>query len=629
MPETAKSVLENVSRTPLVSERPEEPEKGGHVSTTPQQARSDHVRATGAVVDTDVLVVGTGPAGGAASALLATYGIDSIVINKFGWTARTPRAHITNQRTMEILRDLGIEDRAVALATPRELMGQNTYCTSLAGQELGRIRTWGTHPARTAEHDLASPTKMCDLPQNLLEPILVDTAASRGGLVRFHTEYLGHVQDDSGVTSSVRDTVTGAVYSIRSRYLLGADGANSLVAQDLDLPIEGAMGVSGSINIVFTADLTRYVAHRPSTLYWVIQPGSDQGGLGIGVVRAVRPWYKWLAIWNYDVTDGPPRIDEPEAVRIVRSLVGDADLDVDVEATSTWTVNNAYARELSRGRVFCLGDAIHRHPPTNGLGSNVSIADAYNLAWKLAYVIRGQASPALLDTYNVERAPIAAETVTRANKSLAHFPEILSSLELLDTTNPDRLRDNVDRLTHTDSNSASRRQALRQAIDASEYVYNTHGVEMNQRYRSRAIVEDGTAEPDWARDHELYFQPSSRPGALLPHAWLDRGGEAVSTHDLCGSGRFVLLTGNAGTIWREAVEKAAADLGVEVIVRVIGPGQLISDPFGEFAAIRDTDESGCLLVRPDRIIGWRRKNFDDHAAGELSEALKAILGVTA
>jgi hypothetical protein len=123
------------------------------------------------LVDTDVLVVGTGPAGSAAGALLATYGVDTTVINKFGWTARTPRAHITNQRTMEILRDLRLEQEAVRAATPRELMGQNTYCTSLAGQELGRIRTWGTHPAWMAQHDVASPTRMCDLPQNMLEPI--------------------------------------------------------------------------------------------------------------------------------------------------------------------------------------------------------------------------------------------------------------------------------------------------------------------------------------------------------------------------------------------------------------------------------------------------------------------------
>src|ERR1700748_2859269 len=106
-------------------------------------------------VTTDVVVVGTGPAGATASALLATYGVDTVTVTKYGWTSRTPRSHITNQRTMEVLRDLGLEDRAPALASPRELMGQNTYCTAVAGTELGRVRTWGTEPRRQADHDLA------------------------------------------------------------------------------------------------------------------------------------------------------------------------------------------------------------------------------------------------------------------------------------------------------------------------------------------------------------------------------------------------------------------------------------------------------------------------------------------
>src|SRR6201991_31349 len=474
-------------------------------------------------VNADVVVVGTGRGGARASALLATYGVSTITVSKYGWTSRPPRSHITNQRTMEVLRDLGLEDQAVALASPRELMGQNTYCTAVAGIELGRVRTWGTEPYRRADHDLASPTRMCDLPQNLLEPILVDAAARRGARVRFDTEYVGHVQDDDGVTVTVADRLTGAQYDIRARYLIGADGANSKVLTDLGLPVEGQMGVSGSLNIVFEADLSPWVAHRPSVLYWVIAPGSDRGGLGIGVVRMVRPWHKWLAIWNYDVAEGPPALSDEEAAGIVEMLVGVPDLDVTIEATSAWTVNNAYATQLSDRRGFCLGDAVHRHPPTNGLGSNVSIGDAYNLAWKLAHVLRGQADPSLLDSYDDERAPVAKQTVTRANKSLGAFPPILAALGLLSTSDPDQMSTNMAALRDTDAASEQQRSALRTAINSTHYVYNTHGVEMNQRYTSTAVVPDGTPEPEWRRDPELYYQPSTRPGAPLPHARLARG----------------------------------------------------------------------------------------------------------
>jgi 2,4-dichlorophenol 6-monooxygenase len=586
------------------------------------------MQETAATINTDVLIVGTGPAGAAAAALLSTYGVDNVVVSRYGWTSRTPRSHITNQRTMEILRDLGLEQEAIAAATPRDLMGENTYCTSVAGTELGRIRTWGTHPSRAADHDLASPTRMCDLPQNYLEPILVSAAAQRGSRIRFDTEYVSHRQDDDGVTATVRDRLTGSAYGIRARYLLGADGANSRVVADLGLPVEGEMGVSGSLNIVFDADLTEHVAHRPSVLYWVIQPGSDRGGLGIGVVRMVRPWHRWLAIWNYDVAAGPPQLTDEDAADIVRKLVGDPSLAVKIDATSAWTVNNAYATQISKGRVFCLGDAVHRHPPTNGLGSNVSIADAYNLAWKLAYVLRGQADPSILATYDQERAPIAAQTVARANKSLEDFPPILAALGLLNTEDQEKMRQNMAALQHHDAASEAQRAALRTAINSTHYVYNTHGVEMNQRYASGAIVSDGSPEPAWLRDPELYYQASSRPGAPLPHAWLNQDRKPVSTHDLCGGGRFVLLTGNSGGPWRQAAEKVFAELGVPVTIEQIGPGQPTEDPFGDFAAVRETSESGALLVRPDRIIGWRQHQYNDDAADGLRHALEQILGLS-
>ena len=129
---------------------------------------------------TDVLVIGSGPAGASAALFLASQGVDHIVITKYRWTANTPRAHITNQRTVEIMRDLGIEDDILANGTPQRLMGDTVFCTSLAGDEIGRVRTWGTHPQRQADYTLASPTEPCDLPQTLFEPILIGHAADRG-----------------------------------------------------------------------------------------------------------------------------------------------------------------------------------------------------------------------------------------------------------------------------------------------------------------------------------------------------------------------------------------------------------------------------------------------------------------
>jgi 2,4-dichlorophenol 6-monooxygenase len=166
---------------------------------------------------TDVLVIGSGPAGASAALFLATYGVDHLVITKYRWTANTPRAHITNQRTVEIMRDMGIEQDVIDEATPHELMGDTVFCSSLAGDEIGRIRTWGTHPVREAEYRMASPSMNCDLPQTLFEPIMIGHAASRGSRVRFDTEYVSLVQDDSGVTVTVRDRLSGHEFRIRAR----------------------------------------------------------------------------------------------------------------------------------------------------------------------------------------------------------------------------------------------------------------------------------------------------------------------------------------------------------------------------------------------------------------------------
>ncbi len=141
-------------------------------------------------VNTDVLVVGSGPAGASAALFLATYGTRTLLITKYSRLSDTPRAHITNQRTMEAMRDMGVEDRLMRAATPWEYMGNTTFCTSLAGEELGRIPSWGTDTVRHADYELASPCTMLDAPQPIVEPILVNAAQDRGAQVRFDSEYL-------------------------------------------------------------------------------------------------------------------------------------------------------------------------------------------------------------------------------------------------------------------------------------------------------------------------------------------------------------------------------------------------------------------------------------------------------
>ncbi|WP_336027255.1 FAD-dependent oxidoreductase [Geodermatophilus sp. FMUSA9-8] len=577
-------------------------------------------------VETDVLVIGTGPAGSAAALALATYGVRTTVITKYGRLADTPRAHITNQRTMEALRDLGVEEEVMAEATPQHLMGNLVYCTSIAGEELGRLHSWGTRPDRLADYSAASPSRMCDMPQDLMEPVLLHNAQSRGAHVRFDTEYLSLEQDDDGVTVHVRDRLRGDEYDIRARYVVGADGGRSLVAEHVGLPLRGQMGVAGSINIVFEADLSHLVADRPSVLYWVLQPGADVGGIGAGLVRMVRPWHKWLIVWGYDIDGSAPDLSEEYALGIVHRLIGDDSVPVTITSSSAWTVNHLAAERYSAGRVFCAGDAVHRHPPSNGLGSNTSIQDAYNLAWKLALVVRGQAGPGLLESYSAERAPVGRQVVDRANQSIADTARIFDALGLTNTADPELMVAHMAARKEATPEAEKQRAALREAIAFKDYEFNCHGVEMDQRYESTAVVPDGTPPEEPVRDPELYSHPTSRPGAKLPHAWVtaDRRRQ-VSTLDLGGHGRFTVFTGIGGEAWVRAAQEVGERLGVEVAAVVIGPGREYDDLYGDWARVRGTDDGGALLVRPDNYVAYRSAGAVADAATALEDALRTVL----
>jgi 2,4-dichlorophenol 6-monooxygenase len=578
-----------------------------------------------AVLETDVLVIGSGPAGSGAALALATLGVDHMVITKYRWTANTPRSHITNQRTVEIFRDLGVDADVLAQGTGHDLMGETVFCSSLVGDELGRVRTWETAPERAADYLMASPSPNCDIPQTLLEPILIGHAASRGSRIRFDTEYVGLVQDGSGVTVTVRDRTTGHEYAIRAKYVLGADGGRSQIAEDIGLPFEGEMDLAGSMNIVFHADLSHLVAHRPSVLYWVLQPGSDVGGIGLGLVRMVRPWNEWLTVWGYDINQPPPQVDDAEAVRIVHQLIGDDSVPVTIRSTSLWGNNKRYATQYRAGRVFCMGDAVHRHPPSNGLGSNTSIQDAYNLAWKLAYVLRGQAGEGLLDSYDAERAPVGKQIVLRANKSIEEFGPIFDALGLLGETDPEVMQAHIAARADNTPEAAQQRADLRKALELKNYEFNAHGVELGQRYASGAVVPDGTPEPAYTRDPELYYHPTTWPGARLPHVWLGRGGHRVSTHDLAGKGRFALFTGISGQAWADAAEQVAAELGIELVAYVVGPGREHIDLYDDWARTREVTEAGAVLVRPDAHVGWRSHDLPADPAAELTRVLRTLL----
>jgi 2,4-dichlorophenol 6-monooxygenase len=292
-------------------------------------------------------------------------------------------------------------------------------------------------------------------------------------------------------------------------------------------------------------------------------------------------------------------------------------------------VNHEFATTIARGRVFCAGDAVHRHPPTNGLGSNTSIQDSYNRAWKLALVVAGAARPSLLESYNTERAPVARQIVERANQSIVDTGKILTALDLTDTTDEARLERQLQARKEPGPEGEKIRAALREAIAYKAYEFDAHGVEHNHRYASSAVVPDGTPRPEFHRDPELFAQPTTWPGAKLPHTWVTEGGHRVSTLDLAGKGRFALVTGIGGQAWLDAAATLGPERNLEITPVSIGPGQPYEDPYGTWAGLREIDDGGVLLVRPDLYIAARHlaAPHDPAAARDwLARVLDQVLG---
>jgi 2-polyprenyl-6-methoxyphenol hydroxylase-like FAD-dependent oxidoreductase len=303
-------------------------------------------------IETDLLVVGAGPAGGSLGCFLARYGLKGIVISAAPGTADTPRAHITNTAALECLRDIGLEDDCLKLGNRDTVTTHYRWCESMAGEEYARIYAWGNDPARKGDYDRASPCKIMDLPQTLLEPLLVKYATLNGFKVRFDTRLLFFTEDaaSSKIISLVKDRVTGAEYRIISNYLFGADGGKSVIANQLDLQQHVIPGGGPAHNVLVRADMAHLMEPRHGNLHWNVRLKRDYSFLGVG--RMVKPWFEWLFVFF------PKRPDLPNNDRtlrewkeVVEDLIDDQTVSVEVLGVSKWNINETVAEEYSKGNM--------------------------------------------------------------------------------------------------------------------------------------------------------------------------------------------------------------------------------------------------------------------------------------
>ncbi|EMC98772.1 hypothetical protein BAUCODRAFT_103240 [Baudoinia panamericana UAMH 10762] len=589
------------------------------------QHTSNGVRAV------DYLIVGTGPAGGSLATFLAHNGLKGLMISKAASTADTPRAHITNMAAIDCLRDVGLDEDCYSIGTLGDCMVHTRWSHSMAGEEYARIFSWGNSPNRKGDYELASPSQPLDLPQTLLEPILTRYATLNGFHCRFDTELVSFKQlpNGSGVNCTLRDLLSDQTYDVHCRYLFGADGGRSRIAKALQLPFTDKPGGGFAVNLLIEADMAHLMENRMGNLHWLLQPDQQTPDWAwIGCIRMVKPWHEWLCILFMKPSAERKARQPEDYVERVRELIGDDSIEFTIKGVSTWAINETSADAYSKGDVFCLGDAVHRHPPNHGLGSNTCIQDSHNLAWKVAYVHRGWAGRALLDSYNDERQPVGLDVVTQANASLRNHINIWRLLGSFEPTT-EAGKAALDVLKEDSDSGRQRRAEFQAALRLIDREEHGLGIEMNQRYVSSAVYthDETGGPPPFDRDPLEHYHPSTYPGARLPHAWLSKAvpSKAISTIDLAGKGRFVLLTGIGGDGWEAAAKTASAKLGVPIAAHQIGFRREYEDRYLEWARLRGISESGCVLVRPDYFIAWRCVKWERDGYERLLKVMKSVL----
>ena len=486
--------------------------------------------------ETDVLIIGAGPTGSTTALALANSGVRCHIVSRGNWMADSPRAHITNQRANEVFRDLGISEDVARYASPWELMGDTTFTTSLAGPELIRMRTWGTGDDRRGDYLRASPCGMVDIIQPLLEPILFQKAAEKGATFAFNTEYVRHEQDSDGVTATLRDRLDGREFTIRARYMVGADGARSSVVDHLDLPIEGRMARAGTVYTVFNADLSRYSKHRPSILNWIVTPDASFGEIGMGLLRAVRPWTQWIAGWGFDINKGDPDLSESNVREKIRILIGDPAIEPDI-VQDVGLVHQPGVRDaVFEGARFLRR---RRRPPASAVER---FGQQHLRAGRPQSRLEARLRRQGLGRPEASGKLFAGEGARRKAGRAAGQPVAarLRSAERLFPRAGRRESGGGGHRALPRSGSGGRCRPQGRAGSARPQADRVQRARRRDEPAVRILGRDPGrgAEPEkWRRDRDLYNQPTTRPGAKIPHAWLvGPDGTRMSTLDVTGKG---------------------------------------------------------------------------------------------
>ncbi len=558
-----------------------------------------------------VLISGAGPSGLVSALLLARLGIRSIVIERNAITDEHPKAHELNTRSVEILSEIGVtEDDLNKEASPLEDGSRILFCRTI-NEEFGRIDLMvdSERRAKYAKH-LRQALPYFNLSQSEFEKILVARAEASNLIdLRFRHCWKSIAKNDKHSTvSRIFDEAKSDHYEIEAGYLLACDGAGSPIRRALEIGMDGPAEIASFVNAYFKYNLRDYLK-TPAKLYWIAHPKFAGSFISHHIEKR---WVFVVPIYNQweKLEDFTPEFFKNR----IQGALGFDLPDLEIESISAWRMTAQVAKAYSAGNVFLIGDAAHRFPPTGGLGMNTGIADAHNLIWKLVSVLRGNSGDELLDTYESERRPVAVTNRDKSRENSENILEVFTLLGLdLDGMEklakakasfplrimPVKLRKKIISVVMDFADRKLRRvfsdSELKMQADATIERQIGHfdrlGLDIGYTYTEGALIDDGT--PIEIAENEVSdYAPSTRPGARLPHAWVETPEGRKSTHDFLAYDRFTLFvkTGQEGIPPTSSGE----------LVHAIDVSEWKDSP---------SAWHGSILVRPDGHIAWRGESW--------------------
>ncbi|MFB6450113.1 FAD-dependent oxidoreductase [Bradyrhizobium tunisiense] len=543
-----------------------------------------------------VLIAGGGPCGLMLANELGRRGVSAILIDDKPGTAFNPQANATQARSMEHYRRLGFADEIRREGLPPDYPTDVAYFTRYAGYELARFALPSSARASELVRGMSGSWSAAELPhrvsQKYVEAVLRRHAERLPGIeLNYGHRLINYAETGDGIVGEVECLDDGSRFQVRADFLVGADGPRSMVRQSLGIAYGGQTGthrdfMGGRMLAVYlrSPDFYASIPHARAWMYNCFNGdrrafmASVNGRDEFAFHTQLRPGEDERAI----------TINEAKAA--FQRACG-APIDCEVLSFLTWTAGHALVADgMQRGRVFLGGDAAHLFTPTGGLGYNTAIEDAVNLGWKLASVVRGLSPAALLDSYEIERRPVALRNTDYARRFADSLGLFAPAPDIEDAT---------------DAGNEARRTAGIYLEQHARAEFNIPGVTFGGRYDgSPIIVSDGSRPPP---DAANVYVPSACPGGRAPHVWLDDG---VSLYDVFGFEWTLLQFGEAASA-HAGVAGAAHALGVDL--------KLVALP----AALRDLYDADLALIRPDQIVAWRGAASQ---AGAIGQVLARALG---